>query len=367
MKEFEVKKMYNSITNIKDEFVEEAQTVKVKRRSRNWVRWAAIAACLCLAAAALLRPQGPQTEVKDIGSLEEITSAYGGDLQAERLVAPGARTTGIRLVYVKGGDISDPADWNTLTITGDYNGHEFTLDCSFDSERDGKGAIGAYAVTQYGDVEVAIYREESDWGDLYLYRAEFTLDGAAYTLFIHSDGPEEINAYLDVVLSEPKGSGTPSGAVLTDVLGFDVCRVEVEEISLYQYEWHYYVEVDGEDVCVAEQFGYNGPEAWSRDLDGDGVPELICNSTYGDGARRVIVYRSSNGVIEAGWIRWSYYDEKFGWTNVGEGGVPSMPLERYDPERGVFTVTGYDYDGPVTVEFDDGAEPFDFFPFKHLP
>ena len=371
MNESEAKKIYNSITNIKDEYIEEAQTVTVKRRSHNWIRWGwgAIAACLCLVAGALLWPKGPQTEVKNVGSLEEITSFYGGDLQAEKLIAPGAKTTGIRLVYVKGGDISDPDDWNTLTITGDYNGRDFTLNCDFDSDGDEKSPAGAYAITKYGDVEVAIYLEESDWSDLFLYRAVFTLDGTAYTLSIHSDSPDDIYAYLNMVLSEPDDSKTPSGAILTDVLGFGVCRVEIEEISPYQYKWHFYVEVDGEKVCVAEQFGYDGLEAWSRDLDGDGVPELICNSTYGDGVQKIIVYRNNNGIIEVGEIRWSYYDEKFGWANIDEGGVASYPVERYDPERGVFTATDYytnGYDNPVTVEFDDGIDPFSFSPFKHL-
>lgn len=122
-------------------------------------------------------------------------------------------------------------------------------------------------------------------------------------------------------------------------------------------------------MCVAEQFGYDGPEAWSRDLDGDGVPELICNYTYGDGAQHVIVYRNNNGIIENGGIRWSYYEEKFGWTDIGMGGISSMPVERYDPERSVFTATDYytnGYNDPVTVEFDDGLGPFNFVPYVEI-
>ena len=370
MKETETSKLYNSITNIKDTYIGEAQTVKIKRKSLSWAGWGTIAACLCLVAVTLFWRQDPQTEEKDIESLEEITSAYGGNLLAERMVSSGVTPTSIRLVYAKGGDISDPADWSTLTITGEYNGRDFTLDCDFDSEVGKKDPIGAYDVTQYGDVEVTIYREESDWSNPYLYRAEFILAGVIYGLSIHSDSPEDIYAYLNMFLGESKGSEATSGSILTDVLGFDVCRIEMEESSPYQYMWHYYVEVDGEDVCVAEQFGYDDPAAWSRDLDGDGVPELICNCTYGDGVQNIIVYRNNNSVIEEGRIRWSYYSEKFGWTNVGEVGVPSLPVERYDPERSIFTATDYytnGYDNPVTVEFDDGLDPFDFLPFKHLP
>ncbi len=370
MKESEFKKLYNSITNIRDEFAEEAQTVKLKRKCRRWVKRCAMAACLCLIAGALLWLRDSQTEVKGIESLEEIVSSYSGNLLIERLAASGARTTSIRLTYAKGEDSSDPAVWNTLSIIGDYNGQDFTLNCDFDSDEDKKDPAEAYTVTQYGNVEVAIYQEESDWSNPYLYRAEFTLDGTAYDLSVHSDSPEAIFAYLEMILGDPKNDKISSGVLLTDVLGFDVCRAEMEEISPYQYMWHYYVEVDGESVCVAEQFGYDVPESWSRDLNGDGVPELICNSTYADGVRTVIVYRNNNGIIEEGRIRWSYYDEKFNWANVGEGGVSSLPVERYDPERDIFTATDYyinDYDNPMTAEFNDGLYPFDFIPFKHLP
>ena len=131
------------------------------------------------------------------------------------------------------------------------------------------------------------------------------MDNVAYNLSIHSDKLEDIYAYLDLILGEAESGGNQSGATLTDVLGFGVCRIEMEELTPNQYRWHYYAKVDGEDVCVAEQFGYDGPEAWSRDLDGDGVPELICNSTYGDGVESVIVYRNNNGIIEEGSIRQS--------------------------------------------------------------
>lgn len=155
---------------------------------------------------------------------------------------------------------------------------------------------------------------------------------------------------------------------MADVLGFGACRVEAEKVGPYQYIRHYYVKAGSEDICVAEQFGYDRPETWSRDLDGDGIPELICNCTYGDGVEKVIVYRNHNGVVEEGYIKASYYEEKFGWINLGEGGIFSLPAERYDPNQGVFTAVNYytnGYDNTVTVTFDDGLEPFEFYPFSH--
>ena len=244
-------------------------------------------------------------------------------------------------------------------------GNSLSLDCGFNGESGGKDQTETCSVTRYGNVEVTIRREESDWGDPYISSAEFIVDGVACNLSIHSDDPEELDGYLNAILGVTEDGKTK---ILSDVMGFDVRRVEIEETTPHQVLWHYYAEVNGEDICVAEHFGYeNYTESWSRDLDGDGVPELICNNQYGDGVQMVCVYRNNNGSIEEGSIRWSYYSEKFGWTNIGEDGISSLPVECYDPERDIFTATYYDRDADTTVtaEFDDGLIPFEFLPFAH--
>ena len=47
MREKETSKLYNSLTNVDNQFIEEAQT-KIKKKRNGWFKWAAIAACLCL-------------------------------------------------------------------------------------------------------------------------------------------------------------------------------------------------------------------------------------------------------------------------------------------------------------------------------
>ena len=47
MKEKEASKLYNSITNVDNQLIEEAQT-KIKKKRNGWFKWAVIAACLCL-------------------------------------------------------------------------------------------------------------------------------------------------------------------------------------------------------------------------------------------------------------------------------------------------------------------------------
>jgi len=61
------KKLYDGITHIDDELVEEAQTAPAKkRRSSPWAKWGALAACLCLIVAGVLHmlPRGG-TDVPD--------------------------------------------------------------------------------------------------------------------------------------------------------------------------------------------------------------------------------------------------------------------------------------------------------------
>lgn len=47
MKKREIQKLYHSITNIDDKYIEEAQTAK-KKKKPVWFKWGVVAACLCL-------------------------------------------------------------------------------------------------------------------------------------------------------------------------------------------------------------------------------------------------------------------------------------------------------------------------------
>lgn len=54
MKEKEILKLYNSITNVNNQFIEEAQA---KTKKKNvWLKWAAIAVCMCLMICAFAIP-----------------------------------------------------------------------------------------------------------------------------------------------------------------------------------------------------------------------------------------------------------------------------------------------------------------------
>lgn len=86
-----------------------------------------------------------------------------------------------------------------------------------------------------------------------------------------------------------------SFGLIPELSGFVLGNVEVRD------GWgnYYYYAADGDSAtCFAQSSGF-GISNIPQDLDGDGMPELICNVTYGDdGARDVLVYTVKGGVFQ---------------------------------------------------------------------
>ena len=333
------------------------------RKPINWVRWSSVAACLCIAVIGLvLFLQAPKNGlvVKAVDNIDELSSVYDGTLLAENLLSSGAKATDIRLSYAAGGDVTDASTWDSLSVTADYNGDAVSLDCFFNGQTEEFDPSEVFDTAHYGDITVTICREKSEWNDEYwVYHAFFAYNGAAYNLMIHSNDEESIYSYLDMIL----GRSRYDGMEIENVMGFDICRIEVEQLFLSHMLWHYYAEIDGEERCIGEYFGFGGPEAWSADVDGDGLTELVCNCTWGgDGAQRVYVFRNNNGVIERGELdEVTFYRDELGFAIMSP---PGSLVERYDPERNVFVVeehfgTG---DEPRRETF-TGLEHFNFSEF----
>ncbi len=79
------KDLYDAIGALDDDILEQSEFSK---RKTSWLKRGPMAACLCLAAGAFFLARGSQVEVKEIGSLEEVVTSYGGNLLAERLTVP---------------------------------------------------------------------------------------------------------------------------------------------------------------------------------------------------------------------------------------------------------------------------------------
>lgn len=100
------------------------------------------------------------------------------------------------------------------------------------------------------------------------------------------------------------------------LLGFENWYV-IRRSNDYGYaEWSFYTE---DDICFGCQFGtsIDEPNIRLRDLDGDGMKELICMNIFmGDGANRIFIYRNNNGVIEEGTCEQEHLMELYGFEDL---------------------------------------------------
>lgn len=83
MKKKETQKLYHSITNIDDKYIQEAQTAK-KRRKPIWIKWAAAAACLCVICVSTITIinilKGEQTSDKELAVIPDVWQTSDNEL-----------------------------------------------------------------------------------------------------------------------------------------------------------------------------------------------------------------------------------------------------------------------------------------------
>lgn len=191
----------------------------------------------------------------------------------------------------------------------------------------------AVATIPYGDTTVYVFQKEIETSHEYAYEALFEYKGVDYTLALNTNDEAYIYTMVETIVGESDKH------VFSKVLGFDSYYVKAEESFKGFVNWKYFVEIDGVETCIAEVFGdmVIKPEIYQKDLDGDGVKELICNSMYGTGAGRVYIYRNHNGVIEVGYFCYDLSDERLfsGITNQGS----SYIQEIYHPENETFEIS----------------------------
>ena len=152
----------------------------------------------------------------------------------------------------------------------------------------------------------------------------------------------------------------------SDILGYEDYYVTVEKGM--PHIWRFYAEIDGETQCIAEAFGFRDlPDAYSTDLDGDGITEFIANCEDGDGAERVFIYRTHDGVIEEGYIHIDGYSLETEYSMDTMGPVGNI-AEKYDSQENIFIITGPSIHNEgetvtITLSFDD-QESFKFAPYN---
>ena len=148
----------------------------------------------------------------------------------------------------------------------------------------------------------------------------------------------------------------------TEVLGYSDYYVTVEETMPGFIIQKYYAEVDGVEKCIAQVYGYAvpEPEVYSRDLDGDGISELICNCTAGTGAERVIIFRNRDGVIEKGCLSYDLRDETMFPGIINRGS--SYIQENYIAETNTIEIVYLTETGFETIVIED----MDMFHFEEF-
>lgn len=113
MREKEISKLYNSISNIDSQYIEEAQA-KRKNNYPVWVKWAALAACLCFAVTGVLVWQGRPGSGK--GSDSGVDGLPAGDGSWPKGVDPVIASIA---VYPATEDLRDVADAEVIPLEPD--------------------------------------------------------------------------------------------------------------------------------------------------------------------------------------------------------------------------------------------------------
>lgn len=150
----------------------------------------------------------------------------------------------------------------------------------------------------------------------------------------------ELHQYgdTDVVWSceSPLSRDNTQEVSFVELMGMD-CWYAEEETTPGLIERTYYAAVADSDMSfrLAESFGLEIDDH-IVDLDGDGVTELVSNCQWGDGAKRIYIYRMKGNTIERGWLNWdaSELNDFNDWS-------VNATQESYDPETGFFML---DYD-----------------------
>ena len=178
-----------------------------------------------------------------------------------------------------------------------------------------------------------------------------------YHLFINTNDEAYILEMIETIVGESDNH------IFTDVFHFDSYYVKAEESFPGFVNWKYFTQIDGVEICLAEAFGYTTakPQIYQKDLDGDGVEEMICNSMYGTGAERVYVFRYHDGVIEVGYLCYDLTDENMfpGITNMGSSHIQEI----YHPENETFEIMYPTEEGMESTILQD-MEWVEFVPYE---
>ena len=299
------KRILELFNNVDEKYIDEASPQNVKIHKFKFSPIIA-AACLCLLLiggwGVSRFMQAPVEEKYYTTNMDEVLAAYDGEFLAEKISYEDACDMNILLCYTRNDLPLSSDEWKTLSISASYEDYDMTLNCAFNGETFTANEEKAIDTIQYGDTTIQIYQGETTPEFELTYYAVFEYQNVFYELKTYSNDKECIYEILQAVLgaNEENPESTSNGEHnFTEVLGYSDYYVTVDQNMPGFIIQKYYAEVDGAEKCIAQVFGYAvpGPEVYSRDLDGDGISELICNCMAGTGAKRVNIFRNKVYIV----------------------------------------------------------------------
>ena len=354
--------------NIDEKYVDEASPENVKKHNIKFSK-IVVAASVCL----LLIGGGVMSKLAQTSveakyystNIDEVMAIYEGELLVEKLSYENASDTNVLVCYT-GKDLPSSSDkWKTLSVSVSYEDYDMTMNCAFNGESFVTSEENVVDIIQYGDTTIQIYQGETTPEFELTYYAVFEYKNVWYELNTYSNDKKFIYEILQNVLgvSEENSPNSFNGEHnFAEVLGYSDYYVTVEQTMPGFIIQNYYTEVGSEEKCIAQIFGYTvpGPEVYSRDLDEDGINELICNCIYGTGARRVYIYRNNDGVIEKGSLAYDLWDNAMfaGITNMGASYIE----ENYIADTNTFEIVYPTEKGSETIVIED----IDMFTFEEF-
>ena len=209
--------LLHAIGNIDPRLIAEAAPDVVSRKSAGgiWLKWGAIAAGVCLAAAAALRvsmafvpSQGADPLCEgcveyEIEDLSDLPAVYDGKMLLQNLDL--SEGVDFNFFYVKDGSPTNTEDWHSLYFDDYQYDIKLSVSCLFDTTvEDWKPTRlftekATQTVTING-TEVQIARNDYSFDLQYGYYAIFEYDGIVYDIRVTSKDSDYIYGVLEQML-----------------------------------------------------------------------------------------------------------------------------------------------------------------------
>lgn len=363
-------RLLEALGDIEEAYINEANPYMNRTKNNYSMKWLTAAACLFLIVSWGICMSLNRT--KDAGekkyyetNIDEVTSMYDGVLLVENLFYDGADETKVQLCYTGEGIPISMGEWESLSVSADYEDYDLRMNCTFNEKKVELREEDAIEKIEFGETTVLLYEAEPQGDYDVSYYAVFEYENVLYELRTYSNEERRIYDILTAVLGERGTKENPesSSKKFESVLGFKDYYVKVDEVSPGFVIQDYYAKINGVDTKIAEVYGYvvPEPEVYSKDMDGDGVEELICNCMAGTGAARVHVYRNKEGKIQRGSLVYDSWDETVFPGIIDQSS--SAIAETYSPENDCFEVTYYTAEGTASVTF-KGLGAMEFRPIE---